>query len=335
MKYNVYAEGTFGTVMSKSFVSVKRGCTVREAMRTLVKGAADTDNISTVFVVDGRGLLVGGIDLKTLIIAREQTPTDSIIRSDIPFVLADAEIDDSVQALVDCEEDLLPVLDSRGVLVGVLGAHTVTELVDDSLGEDYAMLAGLQSEEDITGPILKSVVKRLPWLAVLLGLGLVVSGVVAAFESVVAELAMIVSFQSLVLGMSGNVGTQSLAVTIRILGDPDIDLSKKLRLVGKELRVGLLCGITLGLLSFLLIGSYIAFVRGESTALAFSVSACTGAALVISMTLSAVTGSTVPMLFERLGVDPAVASGPLITTVNDLVAVVSYYGLAWLFLLQI
>lgn len=335
MRYNVYAEGTLGSVMSESFVCVRRGCTVREAMRTLVKGAADTDNISTVFVVDDGGLLVGGIDLKSLIIAREQTPTDSIIRYDIPSLLADAEIDDSMQALVECEEDLLPVLDSRGALVGVLGAHTVTELVDDSLGEDYAMLAGLQSEEDITEPISKSVVKRLPWLAVLLGLGLVVSGVVSIFERVVAELAIIVSFQSLVLGMSGNVGTQSLAVTIRILADRNVDLSKKLRLIGKELRVGLLCGLALGLLSFLLIGSYIAFVRGEGVALAFSVSFCTGAALVISMTLSAITGSAVPMLFERLSVDPAVASGPLITTVNDLVAVVSYYGLAWLFLLQI
>ena len=164
---------------------------------------------------------------------------------------------------------------------------------------------------------------------------LVVSSVVGLFERVVTHLTVIICFQSLVLDMAGNVGTQSLAVTIRVLMDEDVSPRQKLALVGKEARVGLMNGLLLGLLSFGAIGLYLMAAKGAAAAFAFSVSFCTGTALLVSMLLSSIIGTTVPILFKRLGVDPAVASGPLITTVNDLVAVTAYYGLAWLLLIEI
>ena len=198
-----------------------------------------------------------------------------------------------------------------------------------------AKLAGLTAEEDLREPLKKSVVKRLPWLVILLGLGMVVSGVVGLFEYVVANLALVVCFQSLVLDMAGNVGTQSLAVTIRVLMDEQVSGSQKLCLVGKEARVGLVNGGILGILSFVLIGLYLLAFKGQTAAVAFSVSFCTGAALLVSMLLSSVAGTVIPIVFKKLKIDPAVASGPLISTVNDLVAVVTYYGLAWILLLRV
>jgi len=206
--------------------------------------------------------------------------------------------------------------------------------VEEEIGDDYAKLGGLSAEEELKEPLLRSLSKRLPWLTVLFGLGLLVSYVVGMFESVVAGLALIVSFQSLILGMAGNVGTQSLAVTIRSLMDESLDGKQKAYLIFKEARVGLCNGLILGTLSFLLIGVYLWCLRGENMAFAFSVSGCTGISLAISMLLSGISGTAIPIFLKKLKVDPAVASGPFITTVNDLVAVLTYYGLAWLLLIR-
>ena len=246
-----------------------------------------------------------------------------------PYVYADELIEDCMERIRGYSEDSIPVLNADNRLCGALTAQDVAELVADELGDDYAKLAGLTAEEDLQEPLRKSISKRLPWLVILLGLGLVVSSVVGLFERVVTHLAVVICFQSLVLDMAGNVGTQSLAVTIRVLMDEEISTRQKLALVGKEARVGLVNGAILGLLSFAAIGLYLMVMKGHTAFFAFSVSFCTGAALLASMVLSSIAGTTIPILFKRLGVDPAVASGPLITTVNDLVAVTAYYGLAW------
>ena len=145
---------------------------------------------------------------------------------------------------------------------------------------------------------------------------------------------MIVCFQSLVLGMAGNVGTQSLAVTIRVLMDEEIGARHKLRLVMKEVRVGLFNGLILGVLAFVAIGGYLC-LTGESALSAFAISGCTGIALLVSMLLAGLAGTVIPIVLKNLKVDPAAASGPLITTINDLVGVVTYYGLSWILLVNV
>ena len=150
-----------------------------------------------------------------------------------------------------------------------------------------------------------------------------------------ARLAIVVSFQSLILDMSGNVGTQSLAVTIRVLMDERVSRGQKWFLIRKEARVGLVNGLLLGVLSTVFVGAYLALFKGQPALIALSVALCTGLALLASVVLSSLSGTVIPMVFQRLNVDPAVASGPLITTVNDLIAVVSFYGLVWMFLIHV
>lgn len=330
-----FDEDEIGSRMSTNFVSISSGLSIRQAMRSLVEQASENDNISTIYVVDADGALSGAIDLKDLIIAREGTELSAITKSSYPYVYAQEQIEDCIERLRDYSEDSIPVLDGDNKLRGVLTSQDITKLVDDELGEDYARLAGLSAQEDLREPLKKSMGKRLPWLIILLGLGLVVSSVVGAFEGVVAHLTLIISFQSLILDMAGNVGTQSLAVTIRVLMDEQLSAREKALLVLKESRVGLANGLILGLMSFVFIGLYLLLLKSQPAALAFSVSMCTGAALILSILLSSITGTVVPLAFKKLKVDPAVASGPLITTLNDLVAVVTYYGLAWLLLINI
>ncbi|MBQ2972468.1 MAG: magnesium transporter [Ruminococcus sp.] len=191
----------------------------------------------------------------------------------------------------------------------------------------------ISNEADLYEPVQKSIIKRLPWLMILLLLGTGVSAVVGLFESIVAQLPIIMCFQSLILDMSGNVGTQSLAVAIRVLMSSDVSNRKKLSLVMKECNIGLINGAILGVLSFLAIGVYLC-IAGNSTRFAFSVSMCLGISMVISMAISSFTGTIIPVVFQKIGIDPAVASGPLITTVNDMVAVVTYYGFSLLILIR-
>ena len=330
-----FDEDEIGSKMTTNFISIRADISIRQAMKELIAQAAENDNISTIYVVDETQTLVGAIDLKDLIIARENMSLEDIIVTSYPYVYANEQIEDCIERIKDYSEDSIPVLDSDNKLKGVLTAQDITELVDDEMGDDYAKLAGLTAEEDLQEPLTKSIRKRLPWLVILLVLGLLVSSVVGLFEHVVSHLALIVCFQSLVLDMAGNVGTQSLAVTIRVLMDEQIHGKEKLFLIGKEARIGLTNGIILGTLSFIFIGLYLFLFKGQPMITAFSISLCTGVALLVSMLLSSVAGTVIPIIFKKLKVDPAVASGPLITTINDLVAVISYYGLAWILLINV
>ncbi len=322
-----------GSKMTTDYIVIRSGIGVRQAMTALIAQAADNDNVSTIYVIDDTDAYVGAIYLKDLIRARETSSLDSIIMTSYPYVYTDELIDDCIERIKEYSEDSIPVLDSENILRGILTAQDVAELVEDEIGDDYAKLGGLSAEEDLNEPLKKSIGKRLPWLFALFGMGLIVSSVVGLFESVVANLTLIVSFQSLILGMAGNVGTQSLAVTIRALLDENLTARQKAHLVFKEARVGFCNGFVLGVLSFGLVGAYLYFLRGEALGLSFTVSLCTGVALLISMLLSGISGTAIPILFKKMKIDPAVASGPFITTINDLVAVVTYYGFAFLMLM--
>ena len=330
-----FDEDEIGSKMTTNCIVIHEDLTVTQAMNELIRQAGHNDNITTLFVVDDTDMFYGAIDLKDLITARKTTDLESLISTSFPYVYANELIDDCIETLKDYSESIIPVLDSSNRILGVITSQNIIEVVDDEMGEDYARLAGLIAEEDLNEPLLESVKKRLPWLVILLCLGMVVSSVVGLFEQVIAQLTLIMAFQSLILDMAGNVGTQSLAVTIRVLMDENLTFKQRAHLVVKEVRVGLFNGLLLGFVSFLLIGLYIHLVKDRDMAFSFAVSGCIGVSLLLAMLQSSAVGTVVPLFFKRIGVDPAVASGPLITTVNDLVAVVTYYGLSWALLLNV
>lgn len=330
-----YEENEMGSRMTTNYIAIRRGIDIRQAMRELVSQAGENDNIGTVYVLDESDKYYGAIDLKDLIVARENDTLESIINTTYPFVTDHEKIEDCIDELVDYAEDSIPVLSETKELLGVITAQDVVEAVDDEMGEDYAKLAGLTDEEDLRETTKESMKKRLPWLIILLFLGMGVSSVVGAFEAVVAVLPIVMCFQSLILDMAGNVGTQSLAVTIRVLMDENLTGKQKLHLVWKEMKVGFVNGLLLGFLAFVFIGIYIACFKHNAWLHAFLISGCVGVSLMVAMVISSLVGTLIPIFFHKIKIDPAVASGPLITTVNDLVAVVTYYGLAWLFLIQI
>ncbi len=332
---NSYDEDEIGSLMTTNFIRISNKLTIRQAMHELVKQAGDNDNIGTIYVVNDKGKFYGAIDLKDLIIARENDNLDSLISYAYPYLYANDKITDHIEKIKDYAEDSLPVLNKEKKMIGIITSQDVVEVVDDEMGEDYAKLAGLSAEEDLRETTLESMKKRLPWLIVLLLLGMGVSSVVGVFDSVVACLPIVICFQSLILDMAGNVGTQSLAVTIRVLMDEKLSKKDKFFLVIKEVRVGFCNGMLLGVLALLGLGVYIILFKNYALTNAFMISSCVGISLMLAIIISGLVGTLVPLFYDKIKVDPAVTSGPLITTVNDLVAVVTYYGLAWIFLINI
>ena len=329
-----YEEDEIGSKMTTNFIEIGKSLTIKQAMRSLIAQAEENDNISTLFVEDDDGTFYGAIDLKDLIVARNYMDLESLITHSFPYVRDHETISDCIERLKDYAEDSIPVLNERSELIGVITAQDIVEVVDDELGDDYAKLAGMTEEADLEESLVESIKKRLPWLIVLLGLSMCVSTVTSLFEGVISQLAIIVSFQSVILGMSGNVGTQSLAVTIRLLMDENLETRQKVSMIFREMRIGFSNGLILGILSSALIGGYLCLLKGKAPQYAFAISLCAGIALLMAMTISSIVGTSVPMFFKRINIDPAVASGPLITTVNDLIGVVTYYGVAWLLLIN-
>ena len=211
-----------GSRMTTNYIEIRENLTVKQAMTELVSQAAKNDNISTIFMVTADHTFYGAMDLKDLITARQDTRLEDLIVTSYPYVYGHELIDDCIEKLKDYSENSTPILDNDNKLLGVITSQSIVDLVDDEMGEDYAMFAGLTAEEDLKEPLKESMKKRLPWLLVLLALGTVVSSVVGVFEQVVSQLTIIMCFQSLILDIAGNVGTQSLAVTIRVLMDESL-----------------------------------------------------------------------------------------------------------------
>lgn len=330
-----FDDDEIGSKMTTNFIVIKDDLDIKEAMSELVEQAKENDNIQTIFVEDSDRAFAGAIDLKELIIAKKDGSVKDLIVTSFPYVYGHENISDCIERLKDYSENLIPVLDNLNRILGVITSQNLVEVVDQELGEDYAKFAGLMAEEDLQEPLTESMKKRLPWLFILLFLGMIVSSVVGIFEPVIARLTIIMAFQTLILDMSGNVGTQSLAVTIRVLMNENLTFKQKFQLFLKEIKVGFCNGFLLASLSFVILGLYMVVFKGKTTSFSFCVSGCIGISLIIAMVISSCMGTLIPMFFKRIKVDPAVASGPLITTLNDLVAILTYYGMSWLLLLKI
>ena len=330
-----YDEDELGSKMTNNFITILNNDTVTSAMKKVISQAADNDNVSTIFVLDADDKLYGELELRDLIIARKDTDLSKIIKTNYPYYFATAKVDETLPELKEYSLDSYPIVDNELHLIGVITLEDVVEVLNEESGDDYVKLAGITEEEDIDESVIKSVTKRIPWLIVLLVLGLAQSISMGGFEAVVAALPIIIFFQTLVLDMAGNAGTQSLAVTIRLIATQEVEKRKIAKAVFKEIRVGMTNGIILASLSFGVVLLYL-FIANKGVRLdtVFEITdALKGAgivalALFTAMTLSSFIGTIIPIIFLKLKVDPAVASGPFITTINDVTALLIYYGLA-------
>ena len=339
---NSFNDDEIGSLMTTNYIDIRSDLTIKDAMRRVIKMAKDNDNVRTLIAVNKENEYLGTVDLKDLIKARAKDDLETIIRQNTPFLYANDLIDDSIEKIIDYNMDMIPVIDENKKLLGVLTSSDVVELVDDTLSEDYAKLAGMSGESDLDESLFSSIKKRIPWLMILIVLSIGVSMLISCFEHVVAVIATIMFFQSLVLDMAGNVGTQSLAVTVRVISNSEVSKKEERKLIFKEIRVGFTNGLILAVVSFATVLGFLALKHSEvivgngpNIIDYLKVSGTTSLALVLAMTLSSLFGTVVPIVLRKMKVDPAAASGPFITTLNDCIGVICYYGLALLMFMAI
>ena len=334
-----YDEELVGSYISDNFITIPLNSTIKSAMTHMVKMAGEHDNIYVLYVVDDENKFVGAVELKDLIVSRSTDSFEDLIMHGYPSFYDTDIMSECLEKIKDYSETSIPVLNKNKEIVGVLTTDSLIEATTDEFEEDYAKFGGLTEEEDIDESVFSSIKKRIPWLVVLLFLGLLVSSVIGIFESVIVAIPIIVFFQSMILGMAGNVGTQSLAVTIRNISNESLaeDKKKQLKSIFKELRIGFINGFIIGIVSFLFVLAYLAITKSEvhiGAGYVFTdsllVSGIIGTSMLISITLASVIGTCFPLLLTKLKIDPAVASGPFITTLNDVIAVLVYYGLTFL-----
>lgn len=332
---DAYDETLIGSQMSTNFVTIRDTDTIKQATKSVIEQAAENDNISTVYVVKADDqTYCGATTLRDLVVARNNVNLADITVTAYPYFYADEPIADCIEELKNLSEDSIPILSKDNKILGVITGAELVDVVDQELGDDYAKLAGLTAEEDLNEPIFKSVKKRIPWLMILMGLGLIVSTVVGLFDPIITAIPLLFSFQTMIFDMSGNSGTQSLAVTIRVITAEDLTGKERFKFVFKELRVGLMNGLILCVIAFLITSFYLIVLKQTPMTNGLAVAGCVGISITAAMIFSSLGGTLLPMFFKKIKIDPAVASGPMITTLNDLIAAVVYYGLAYLLIIK-
>lgn len=318
-----YEEKTAGSIMTTEYVSVEAHQTVEEAMKILRYEAPTAETIYYIFVIDKLKKLVGVISLRDLIVA-DSHDTISQHMSDFVVSVSVSEDQEEVAKLMrDYDFLALPVVDFQGRLAGIITHDDIADVIDEEASDDYSKIAGLIDVDDVDKNPLSAAKKRLPWLIVLLFLGMLTASLIGRFEETLDQVAILAIFLPLIAGMAGNTGTQSLAVVIRRIATGDLDGENKWRILLREAGTGFITGSVCGFLIVLIV-----FVWKHSIILGFLV----GFSLFCTLIVATVSGAMIPLIMQKLKIDPAVASGPFIQSLNDILSVLIYFGLATSFM---
>lgn len=321
-----YAEYTAGAIMTTEYVSVYENSTVRSAMTVLRNEAPNAETIYYVFVIDDNRRLSGVISLRDLIISDEDTLIHDIMNERVVYVKASDDQEDVAQIMKDYNFLAIPVVNDGQEMLGIITVDDIIDVIDEEATDDYSKLAGLSDVDDIEASPFKAAKKRLPWLIMLLFLGMITATLMGQFEATLDKVALLALFIPLISGTSGNSGTQALAVAVRGIATGEIGDKSKLKMLLREVLTGLITGIVCGLIVVAII-----FFWKHNLIIGLLV----GAAISTSILVATIAGSFIPLLIHKLGADPAVASGPFITTLNDVTSILIYLGLASVFLGQL
>lgn len=317
-----YEDETAGALMTTEYAAVAANQTVRSAMMSLKALAPDAETIYYVYVVDRYNRLVGILSLRDLIVSDDDAMVYDVMTDRLVSVQTDATPETVAQIIRDYDFLAVPVVSSDQELLGIITVDDVIDVIDEAAASDYSGLAGVDVAETSDNP-LQAARKRLPWLMALIGLGMITAGLIGRYEKMIEQASVLSVFVTLITGTAGNAGTQSLAVAVRKLAGADTQAINFGKLVLSELITGLVTGSLAGLLTFVVVG-----LLNQNFVLGFVI----GLAMLCAITVANLAGSLIPIGMEKVGVDPAVASGPFISTLSDLTSVLIYFSIAGYFI---
>lgn len=314
-----YEDDTAGGIMIPDFIAMREDATAREAIESIQKEYSDVEMPFYLYVVDEYEKLVGVCSLRQLVVHPSDTPLKDFMATNVYSV--HTYVDQEEVAKIVARYDILavPVVDETDRLVGIVTVDDVIDIFRREATEDILKMAGAGGEFVETKSVLRSTRIRLPWLFASFIGGIIAFIVIGRFEGSLSKLAYLAAFIPVIMGMGGNIGTQSSTIVVRGLATGRLHIKDISSVVIKELAIGCILGIIYGLFI-----AVVAQFRYDREAVAISV----GLGVVSSMSIAALVGSAIPMLFARLNIDPAVATGPFVTTSIDIISVFFYFQIA-------
>src|SRR5699024_6605841 len=318
-----YEEETAGSIMTTEFVAVYESKTIKDTMQYLKAEAPEAETIYYLYVIDEDKHLVGVVSLRDLIIAESDMRVADVMSENVLSVSVAKDQEEVARMIRDYDFLALPVVDFQNHLLGIITVDDILDVMEEEAGEDYSKLAGVSDMDSPKDSAFISAKKRLPWLVILLFLGMLTASLIGQFEQTLEQVAVLAIFIPLLAGMAGNTGTQALAVAVRSISTGDYAKQGKMKIIAREAVTGLINGIVCGAL----LTAIVYFWQDD-----FFLGLLVGLSIMITLVVATLAGALVPMLMDRLHIDPAVASGPFITTINDIISILIYFGLATMFM---
>jgi magnesium transporter len=318
-----YPEDTAGGIMALEFVAVKADANIQVAIDTIREKREEVENLYYIWVVDDHEKLVGVISLKDLVLEPPEQKISHIMNPEVISVHVDTDQEEVVQLVKKYDLVNIPVVDTRHRLVGRITHDDIIDAIEEEVDEDISLMAGVIDQEIAEESTIKISRARLPWLIAGLFGGILAAAVINQFESSLERIIALSFFFPVIMAMGGNTGTQAATVVVRGLATGDISLMNMGKRLWMEMRVALVNALICGVLLGLIVGSWLSD---------FSLGSIVALALVLIIVNAGVIGSAVPLALKKLNIDPALATGPFVTTSNDILSLLIYLGLVTLFL---
>ena len=318
-----YEEDTAGSLMVTDFIALEEEVMAKQVIEALQNKYLDVEMPFYIYVIDQYEKLVGVSSLRQLVVVSPETPLKEFMAKDLVSVKPYTDREEVARLVARYDYLAIPVVNNDNKIVGIVTVDDVIDILHEAATEDILKMAGVGEEYIETQTILRGTRIRLPWLfASFLG-GVAAFFVIGGFEESLAKFTSLAAFIPVIMGMGGNIGTQSSTIVVRGIATGRINLNDFTRVVGKELAVGLILGVIYGLFIGI-IAKFTFAAEPFSLSLSFAV----GLAILSSMSIAALVGSMVPLILEKFHIDPAVATGPFVTTAIDIVSVYCYFSLA-------
>ncbi|MGB6011026.1 MAG: magnesium transporter [Desulfobacterales bacterium] len=314
-----YGDDTAGGIMVPDFIALREDTTARAAIESLQEEHLDVEMPFYLYVVDSNGKLIGVSSLRQLVVVPPNTPLKDFMTTDVFTVKTDMDQEEVAKIVARYDILAVPVVDDTNQLVGIVTVDDVIDIIREEATEDILKMAGAGGDFIETKSIFKNIKMRMPWLFASCIGGIIASFIIGYFQESLSKLAYLAAFIPVIMGMGGNIGVQSATITVRGLATGRLNIRDIWSVVSKQLMVGLILGLIYGFVVGL-----VAQLKYSRELFALSV----GIAVLCSMTMAALAGSLVPMTLAKINIDPAIASGPFVTTAIDIISVTLYFIIA-------
>ena len=315
-----YEEDSAGGIMAKEFVAANSDWTVKEALTMLRKQVEDVDNVYTIYVTNVQSKLLGTLSLKKFLYASDQTLIKDLYRPDPIVVNAMVPAEEVASIMEKYELVVIPVVNDFGVLIGRITIDDALEVIKEEAEKDYQMASGISEKVESSDNIWMLSRARLPWLLIGLTGGILGAYVIGGFEDKISEFPVMASFIPLILAMGGNVGVQSSAIIVQSLANNSLEIETIAKKLIKELLVALVNGVICSLIALV----FCLFTENDPL-----LSLTIGVALISVFLYAGLFGTFIPLILNRYKIDPALATGPFITTTNDVIGLLLYFLIGW------